>query len=145
MIKKVDRTKRTIPSNQIELQYLYFENKKAQKKTGLDTESPEYKIHSKLLNLLYDMNHWHYAYDFKNEEERLNTMIKWFGDFNFKATLEGNRQTQIWVLEINGTTYYMMLTSLGLFLETKIGTDLITVYKDIKELSKIILQNWNNK
>lgn len=145
MIKRIERTKRTIPSNLIELQYLYFENRKKEKKSGLGINDPDYEIHSKLINLLYDLNHWHYAHDFKKDEERLLTMTKWFGEFNFKATLEGNRPTHVWVIDINGTTYFMMLTSLGLFLETKVGTNVSTVYKDIKEISKIILQNWKKK
>ena len=141
MVKRIENFQKP-KTKFIELQNLFFENKKTKK---LDLNSPEYELHSKIINRLYDFNFWHYPHNFKDRSERLTQMVTWFGSYNFKTNLPGNRESYVWAVDVNDSVYCIYLTPNGLFIETSVNQSLEKVWADVKELSKILLEKWKKK
>lgn len=129
MIKKVLKPKKVLKKT-VALQYLRFE------------KNNDSEISSKLIPLLADLNSWQYHYDFNKKSDRIDKLVELLGDYNSKTVLEGNRETYVWILDINKDNYYVYVTPSGLFVETSIKTEIDKAYSDMKELAKIILQKF---
>ena len=129
MIKKVLKPKKVLKKT-VALQYLRFE------------KNNDSEISSKFISLLADLNSWQYHYDFKKKSDRIDKLVELLGDYNSKTVLEGDRETYVWILDINKDNYYIYVTPSGLFVETSIKTEIDKAYSDMKELAKIILQKF---
>lgn len=133
MIKPCDTKK--LPSALIPLQRLSFEQK-----IYLNNEKVQDK-HGKLVNLLYDLQHWHYfqkdEMTFKQKVELLNSM---FGPFTLKKTLREKGETFIWLIDVNDSKYAIYFCSYALFMETPRSTDFHKVCEDTKEIAELVFK-----
>lgn len=96
MIKPIKRKKNI--NNAVAVQNLVFEQ-------GLYSENSDKQ--SKLVNQIYNIQHWHYFYsddnlDFKGKIQYLNNL---FGKYSIKKKLPEKGMTYLWFVEINGTVY----------------------------------------
>lgn len=130
---------KTLLKNACAVQNLVFE----QKLYGQEKINDQ---HSDLVNLLYDLQHWHYFWKTDlSFDDKISQFNKLFGPYSLHKKLPEKGTTYIWNLEVNGSKYSVFMCDYACFIETLKKTPFDQACSDIKEIAQLVFQDAKQK